>query len=148
MSTTFRTTIARFALVPLMTATVVAAGWKLPWTSGGKKETPAENRNEEQPSAEQNAPDAGASPISAARAGTEPSATASQKTGDYPMELWDDPQFRRQFMGTYGVKADVEPKVGQEQTELLKTVMDLMANENLDGARAAIEKALDRKSVV
>lgn len=57
----------------------------------------------------------------------------------YPMELWDDPTFRRQFMGSYGIRTEIEPEVTEVERETLSQVMDLMSEEKMDQARRVLE---------
>lgn len=51
--------------------------------------------------------------------------------------LWRNETFRRQFLGSYGMQADVEPRVTSvEQTELEKVAAMMAQKEGLDRARA------------
>jgi tetratricopeptide (TPR) repeat protein len=43
--------------------------------------------------------------------------------------IWKDPVFQRQFVGGYGINADVEPRVTPEEVAVLEKVRPLMANE-------------------
>lgn len=43
--------------------------------------------------------------------------------------IWNDPVFQRQFVGGYGINADVEPRMTQEEVALLEKVRPLMADE-------------------
>lgn len=53
-------------------------------------------------------------------------ATAS----DPALKLWTDPQFRRQFMGSYGVRSDIEPSVSSTERELMDKVLALLSQPN------------------
>ncbi len=41
---------------------------------------------------------------------------------------WDDPEFKKQFLGDYGIHADLEPKMSAEDRALLEKVYPLMAD--------------------
>lgn len=60
----------------------------------------------------------------------------------YPMELWDDPTFRRQFMGSYGIRTEIEPEVTEVERETLQQVMNLLSEEKMDKARNVLEVAI------
>jgi len=49
---------------------------------------------------------------------------------EYPMELWRTETFRRRFMGSYGMNADVEPSVTVLERELMEKVMALMGEDD------------------
>jgi tetratricopeptide (TPR) repeat protein len=42
-------------------------------------------------------------------------------------KIWDDPTFQRQFLGSYGVNADVEPRVSPDEVKILDKIRPLMA---------------------
>jgi tetratricopeptide (TPR) repeat protein len=53
-----------------------------------------------------------------------PFVSASQEAeGDFP---WSDPAFVRAFMGTYGVRAEVEPPIAEEERLAMEKVVELM----------------------
>lgn len=62
---------------------------------------------------------------------------------DEQLRLWNDPQFRRQFMGSYGVRADIEPSVSAAEKELMDKILALLAQP--DGMPKAVNML---KSVV
>ncbi len=64
----------------------------------------------------------------------------------YPMALWNDPNFQKQFMGTYGIRTDIEPEVTEVERETLSQVMNLMAEEELEQARKYLEKTVTADS--
>lgn len=45
------------------------------------------------------------------------------------VRIWNDPEFKKYFLGTYGIHADVEPKLGPEQRDLLEKVYPLLASD-------------------
>ncbi len=52
-----------------------------------------------------------------------------------PLALWDDPQFQRRFLGSYGVQAEVEPRVTAVEREQLEKLMPLMGSDPDEAAR-------------
>jgi tetratricopeptide (TPR) repeat protein len=57
--------------------------------------------------------------------------------------LWRDPAFQRQFLGSYGVQAEVEPRVTTMEREEMEKVAALMATRGgLDKARAYLSQAI------
>ena len=55
--------------------------------------------------------------------------------------IWRDPEFRQAFLGTYGMRSEVEPRVTVIEKEDLDRVAKLMSGTNgLDKARAFLEK--------
>lgn len=42
------------------------------------------------------------------------------------LRLWRHPVFQREFLGSYGFRTDIEPKVAPEETEVLERAMALM----------------------
>lgn len=55
--------------------------------------------------------------------------------------IWNDPTFQKQFVGAYGINADVEPRVTPEEVKVLEKVRPLMADD-LPKAEAALVKAI------
>jgi len=65
----------------------------------------------------------------------------SAPSADYADEIeavWNDPVFQKQFVGSYGVNADVEPRIGPEEVKILERIRPLMAE---DPARAEADLA-------
>jgi tetratricopeptide (TPR) repeat protein len=62
---------------------------------------------------------------------------------DHPETFWKDPSFQRAFMGSYGMRAEIEPRVSVVEKELMEKVMKLMSAEG-GGVKAAalLEKNL------
>jgi tetratricopeptide (TPR) repeat protein len=57
--------------------------------------------------------------------------------------LWLDPVFQRQFMGSYGVRAEIEPRVTVVEKEQMEKILVLLgADEGLDKARVLLEKTV------
>ena len=55
---------------------------------------------------------------------------------DQPETFWKEPAFQKAFMGSYGMRAEIEPRVTVVEKELMDKVMKLMAEEG--GAAKAI----------
>ena len=51
-------------------------------------------------------------------------------------ELWTDPEFQRQFLGTYGSVSELEPKLTQIERTQMESVMTLMATDIEAAARS------------
>jgi tetratricopeptide (TPR) repeat protein len=60
--------------------------------------------------------------------------------------LWRDPVFQRQFVGAYGIDAEVEPRVTPEEVKVLEKVRPLLAADDLAGAEAVLRRYLKRES--
>lgn len=43
------------------------------------------------------------------------------------VDLWRDPEFQRQFLGTYGVRSEIEPRITQVEKAELEKVLAMMA---------------------
>lgn len=55
--------------------------------------------------------------------------------------IWNDPVFQRQFIASYGVNAEIEPRVTQEEVAILEKVRPLMA-EDLPQAEVQLQKQM------
>jgi tetratricopeptide (TPR) repeat protein len=55
--------------------------------------------------------------------------------------IWNDPGFQKQFIGAYGINADVEPRVSPDEVKILEKIRPLMADK-LPQAEAALVKAM------
>ncbi|MCE9592633.1 MAG: tetratricopeptide repeat protein [Planctomycetes bacterium] len=55
--------------------------------------------------------------------------------------IWNDPTFQKQFIGAYGINADIEPRVTPDEVKILEKIRPLMA-ENLPGAETTLIKAM------
>jgi tetratricopeptide (TPR) repeat protein len=62
--------------------------------------------------------------------------------GDADLEaMWKDPTFKRQFVGSYGVNAEVEPRVKPEDVAILEKITPLMGTD-LPKAESELKKAM------
>ncbi len=43
--------------------------------------------------------------------------------------IWSDPEFKKAFVGTYGIHPDIEPKLGPEERTLLEKIYPLMSSD-------------------
>jgi len=69
--------------------------------------------------------------------------TAQATTDDVALTIWRDPEFQKQFLGTYGVRAEIEPRITAAEQQELAQVANLMGIEGgADKARALLEKSL------
>ena len=55
--------------------------------------------------------------------------------------IWKDPTFQKQFIGGYGVNAEIEPRVTKEEVALLEKIRPLMADD-LPKAEEMLRKAI------
>jgi tetratricopeptide (TPR) repeat protein len=60
-------------------------------------------------------------------------------------DLWRDPTFQRQFLGSYGFQAELEPKVTVLERQELEKILALMATDT-QAAMAALQKAATTES--
>ncbi len=60
-------------------------------------------------------------------------ATAGQ--GAELAAIWQDPEFKKQFVGTYGILAEVEPRVTPEEREVLEKIFPLMSSDQPKAAK-------------
>ncbi len=56
-------------------------------------------------------------------------------------DIWNDPVFRRQFTASYGINAEIEPRVTPKEIELLEEILPLMSDD-LPAAERALLKGL------
>ena len=70
---------------------------------------------------------------------------ASAQSSLYPMDYMRSPQFRESFLGTLGVKSDIEPKVGEQEQSYLDQLQPHMADD-VTGSIAALEKVTTPES--
>lgn len=68
---------------------------------------------------------------------------AHAASNDLALTIWRDPVFQKQFLGTYGVRADVEPRITPiEQQELAQVALLMGVEGGSEKARALLEKRL------
>lgn len=52
--------------------------------------------------------------------------TAQSNISEIGSQLWDDPSFVKEFLGSYGVLAGAEPPISEEEKESLRNLVDLI----------------------
>lgn len=58
------------------------------------------------------------------------------------LSVWDEELFQRQFLGSYGVNAEIEPRVTAVEREQMEKVMDIMSEEDdMEKAMKQLQKA-------
>jgi len=55
--------------------------------------------------------------------------------------IWNDPTFKKQFVGSYGINAEIEPRVTPDEVKTLEKIRPMMA-ENLPQAEATLKKQM------
>lgn len=83
-------------------------------------------------------------------------ATAATAASDEPdrdtrmLDVWKDPEFQREFLGSYGFAAELEPNVGPEEREQMQEVLAILSEQgDLDLAiRTLNEYTTDESSAV
>ncbi len=66
-------------------------------------------------------------------------AAPSASAADEGLDLWNDPTFQRQFLGSFGVQAEIEPRVTVVEREMLEKIVPLLASD-LEAAARELEK--------
>ena len=61
---------------------------------------------------------------------------------DRGLELWNDPEFQKRFMGSYGTNAELEPRVTAVEREQMEAVLERMQESDVEGAIAELEEIL------
>ena len=54
-------------------------------------------------------------------------AVAGDETG---LEVWNDPQFQREFLGSFGVNAEIEPGVNSAEYETMQEILPLLGTDS------------------
>lgn len=68
---------------------------------------------------------------------------AHAASNDLALTIWRDPEFQKQFLGTYGVRAEVEPRITPvEQQELAQVALLMGVEGGSEKARVLLEKSL------
>jgi tetratricopeptide (TPR) repeat protein len=77
-------------------------------------------------------------------AATTAAATSAQSSGDDKRDIaaiWNDPVFQKQFVGSYGINAEIEPRVTPDEVKTLEKIRPLMADD-LPAAEAQLKKLM------
>jgi tetratricopeptide (TPR) repeat protein len=68
---------------------------------------------------------------------------AEDSLAPHDLTLWRDPAFRRQFLASYGVLAEVEPPLSAEEKQLMERIAALLGTERgIDAVRAYLERSI------
>jgi tetratricopeptide (TPR) repeat protein len=67
--------------------------------------------------------------VAAALAASAGRAAAGDTTREEIDAIWRDPVFQKQFVGTYGINAEIEPRVTPDEVKILEKVRPLMASD-------------------
>ncbi|MBK7644439.1 MAG: tetratricopeptide repeat protein [Planctomycetes bacterium] len=70
-----------------------------------------------------------------------PAALASAQAELDLSAIWKDPTFQKQFVGTYGINPDIEPRVTPDEVKVLEKIRPLMGND-LPKAEEALRKLM------
>ena len=60
------------------------------------------------------------------------------------LEIWNDPDFKKQFVAYYGVNSEVEPRISPEEVVILEKIQPLMG-EDLPKAEATLKKHVNKE---
>ncbi len=69
-------------------------------------------------------------------------ASAARAQGETDLSaIWNDPVFKKQFVGTYGINAEIEPRVTPDEVAILEKIRPLMGSD-LAKAEQTLRKAM------
>ena len=85
-----------------------------------------------------------APPADSASAPADPSGTESPAAGGaglspLSLEIWNDPTFQRQFLGSYGFQAEIEPKVSVVERQQMERLIPLLGSDPAAAAAGLIK---------
>jgi tetratricopeptide (TPR) repeat protein len=83
--------------------------------------------------------------VLAALAAAGSSARAAEPEKPMDLSIWSDPTFQREFLGSYGFQAEIEPKLSAIERQQLEKVIPLLGSDP-NAAAAQIEKVLTDQS--
>ena len=72
--------------------------------------------------------------------------SSEAKESPIPLEVWNDPTFQKQFLGSYGTNAAIEPQTTAPEKEHLQKILTLMQTDQ-DAAATEIETLLQKALV-
>jgi len=64
------------------------------------------------------------------------------------LSIWNDPAFQKQFTESYIAETEIEPRVTVEERDQMLEVMELIAEDDVDGAATVLEKEINRNEAV
>ncbi len=65
--------------------------------------------------------------------------------GEFGVNIWNDPVFKKQFIASYGINSEVEPRVTAEEIAVLEKIRPLMA-EDLKKAEGSLRRQIKPES--
>jgi tetratricopeptide (TPR) repeat protein len=65
----------------------------------------------------------------------EAAASPAQETASPAPDLFNDPEFKKQFLGTYGINSEVEPRLTPLERDLLQRILPLMSSNPAEAIR-------------
>jgi tetratricopeptide (TPR) repeat protein len=72
--------------------------------------------------------------------------TGEVKADPEKMDLWDDPTFQKEFMGSYGFQAELEPRVTSVEREQMEDILGFMRDGEENRAIDELQKILTGKT--
>lgn len=72
-------------------------------------------------------------------------AEAPALPGEFGVSIWNDPVFKKQFIASYGINSEVEPRVTAEEIAILEKIRPLMA-EDLKKAEGSLRRQIKSES--
>ena len=72
-------------------------------------------------------------------------AEAPALPGEFGVNIWNDPVFKKQFIASYGINSEIEPRVTAEEIAILEKIRPLMA-EDLKKAEGSLRKQIKSES--
>jgi len=79
--------------------------------------------------------------LPAAAAADDAGGPATSFRAEEVARIWNDPVFQKQFVGSYGINAEIEPRVTKDEVAILEKVRPLMASD-LPAAETELRKVM------
>jgi tetratricopeptide (TPR) repeat protein len=74
--------------------------------------------------------------------------TTVAQDNDDGLEIWDDPSFRKEFLGSYGFRSEVEPRVTQVERDDMEKILPLLSSDLAAAAAALLEIITPESSAI
>lgn len=62
------------------------------------------------------------------------------------LDLWSDPRFQKEFLGSFGANSEIEPKVDDHEREQMQKIIPLLESAELEQAATELEQITSRDS--
>ena len=72
-----------------------------------------------------------------------PLSVADEETKTPELSVWSDPEFQKDFLGTYGFNSDIEPPIRPEESEVLQEILALLEADDEVGAEEKLLSIVD-----